>query len=483
MTSLTFKTKILLLALVPLVAVSLMLTLLALYQANNLGEFALSKTEELSKNSISNFEEKIYELRREELKNYTELAKSSLAHTFKNASKLAPEEEALAQKEAIKIVNNQAYGKDGYFYMYEYGVDGKAINVTHPKRPDFAGRDMWNLKDPNGVYVMRDITSKAKAGGGFSEYIWDKPSLKRDVEKIGYSLPIERWGWLIGTGLYVDDLENAVDTVRKTLDESVDSIRVEVDDSISNTLNMILAVAFGGTLIVGLIGARFTMSESKLADNKLQQLSRKNVEVQEAERSRVSRQLQSGINQSLVASRSGLQKIAESKALKDPSIRSEFIKSVTILNKTIEEVYRISGELRPSILDQTGLYSAVEALAAEVKKSSGININFKSIDETERLRPEIETAVYRIAQEALKNMSLHSKATSASIRIRQTKKMLTVNIQDNGVGFDSKKMMSGGSKAGIGLIDMRVRAESLGGTFTVFSTNGSGTIVKVEIPL
>ena len=256
-----------------------------------------------------------------------------------------------------------------------------------------------------------------------------------------------------------------------------------MDESITSTLNIILIVALACTLLVGLIGARFTMSEGRLADDKLQQLSRKNVEVQEAERSRVSRQLQSGINQSLVASRAGLKKIAESKALTDPNIRQEFINSVTILNKTIEEVYRISGELRPSILDKTGLYSAVEALTDEMKKTSGIDISFKNSSEAERLRPEIETAVYRIVQESLKNMALHSRATSASVRMRRTKGLLAVNIQDNGVGFDPKKMMNSSSRSGVGLIDMRVRAEALGGMFTVFSSDVSGTLIKVEIPL
>lgn len=478
MKSTTFKTKILLLAMLPLVTISIVLTVLAIYQTNKLGQYAIEQTQQLGNDSVSNFKDKIYDLRRKELKNYTELAMSSIRDIY-SPEYASSDEELDAQARAKDIINALEFGEDGYFFVYDYD----AVNLVHPKKPQLIGRNLWKTEDKNGVLLLQELIANAKAGGGFTNYVWDKPSLGRAVDKIGYSLGVDKWQWMVGTGLYVDDLEDSVKNVSDQVETSIQQVSEQVDENLSNTLKLIGLLAIGGTLLVGLIGARFTMSQGQLADNKLQQLSRKNVEVQEAERSRVSRQLQSGINQALVASRAKLQKVAKAKSLTEPAARKEFIAAVSILNKTIKEVYRISGELRPGVLDQMGLYSAVESLTQDMTTSTGININFKSVDMEERLRPEMETAIYRIIQEALKNIQLHSQATNATVRIRQTHKLLTVNIQDNGQGFNAKEIMGGGSKAGIGLIDMRVRAESLGGVFTVFASKGSGTMVKVEVPL
>ena len=77
----------------------------------------------------------------------------------------------------------------------------------------------------------------------------------------------------------------------------------------------------------------------------------------------------------------------------------------------------------------------------------------------------------------------HSEASTASIRMRQTKSSLNMTIQDNGVGFNTKSVLGKGGKASVGFTDMRVRAESLGGNFSVFSSEEIGTVIKVDIPL
>ena len=456
MKSLTFKTKILLLVIMPLVILSTMLTILAIYQANELG-----------KSNIASFETKINELRRKELKNYIEIAMSAVEHIYQHEYADFGDQQD-AQERAKEIFRNLAYGKDGYFFVYNYD----AVNLVHPKKPTLEGRNLWDLADENGVLLIQEFIGNARNGGGYTDYTWEKPSLGRTVGKVGYSSTLDNWGWMIGTGLYVDDLN-----------ESVERVSEQVDNNITHTLTLIGLVALVGTLLVGIIGARFTMSEGKLADDKLQHLSRKNVEVQEAERSRVARQLQSGINQALVASRAKLQKVAKARSFTEAGTRREFVEAVSILNKTIKEVYRISGELRPSMLDKMGLYSAIEALTEEISRKSGIVIVVDNAEAQERLRPEMETAVYRIVQETLKNIEVHSKATEASINLRQAPTLLTLSIKDNGVGFNTKTVLGGGNKAGIGLIDMRVRAESLGGTFTVLSSKKTGTTVSVEIPL
>jgi len=453
MKSLSFKTKILFLVIAPLVLVSVVLTLLAIYEAKQLGG-----------QNIESFSQKMFDLRRGELKNYTELAETAVKHIYEDVT-LDP---LSAQIQAKEILRNMSYGDDGYFFVFDFD----ALTVVHPAKPHLEGKNLWDIRDPQGVYVIRELIDKAQKGGGFTHYQWDKPSKGREVDKISHSRGLDQWQWMFGTGLYVDDIEEAVDTVEH-----------EVEANITQTWSLVASLAVACTLIVGFIGARFTMSEGNLADQKLQQLSRKNVEVQEAERSRVSRQLQSGINQSLVAARAKLQKVAKSESLHEPTTKEDFVAAVNILNKTIKEVYRISGELRPSVLDKMGLYAAVEALTTELSEKEGLKVSFKKVDVDERLKPEAETALYRIIQEALNNITLHSQASTASVRMRQANNELSVTIQDNGIGFDTRKMMGKGNKAGIGIIDMRVRAESLGGAFTVFSSEGTGTMLKVDVPV
>lgn len=452
MNSLSFKAKILILVIVPLVLVSCILTGLSIYQAKQLGE-----------QNLQNFSDKIFELRRSELKNYTELAITSVEKLY-NDPTISEQE---AQKKAKDILQDLAYGEDGYFFVYDYN----GISVSHPKKPQIVGRNLWETKDANGVYLIQGLVGNAKNGGGYTEYLWDKPSVGKQIGKIGYALGLDRWQWMVGTGLYIDDLEDAIANVRE-----------KIDQSITKTWQLTIAISLGATLLVGVIGVRLTMSEGKLADQKLQQLSQKSVEAQESERSRVSRELQSGINQLLFSVRAKLHDIMKSEPVVGKAVLEDFSAAETSIDKAIEEVHRISGELRPRDLDELGVYAAVESLAQKITDESGINITYKQTDVNDRLHPEAETAIYRIVQESLKNMVVHSSATQASIRMRQTAAKLSITIRDNGVGFDSREMRGKGNKAGVGLVDMRVRAESLGGTFTVFASKGAGTTIKVELP-
>ena len=447
---LSFKTKILILVLLPLVLVSVALTLLSINQTSKLG-----------RKNVDSFSNMIFDLRRNELKNYTKLATTAVKHLYVGAG-LGDVE---AQEKAKEILRNLEFGKDGYFFVYDY----TGVNVAHPKKPQLEGKKLWNLQDSSGIYLIRSLIEEAKKPeGGYTNYIWDKPSENREVGKIGYSMGLDDWRWMVGTGLYIDDLE-----------EAVSGVEAEVEDNITGTLKMIAGLALACTLVVGFIGVRFTMSESKLADKHLQQLSRKAVAGQEEERSRVARDLQKGINQALIAARANLHDVAKANSLEEEAARKSFASAVTLLNQTIKDVYRISGELRPEILDRVGLYAAAEALVEKTSSSSDVDISFKTVVVGERLREEIETALYRIVQEGLNNIVDHSQSSIASVRIRQAKYLIGLTIQDNGIGFNSRHT----SKLGVGFADMRVRAEALGGTFSVFSSGGIGTVVKIEVPL
>ncbi len=167
MKPLNFKTKILLLTLAPIIIVSSLTIIIALYQAQELG----------SKN-IERFSDKIFELRRSELKNYTNIAVTTLKHITENKDMKYKK----AQEEVKKIIRDMAFGKDGYFYAYnEY------TTMAHPTVPRLEGSNQYDLTDPNGVKIIQDLYDVAKSGGGITSYVWLKPSREREVEKLGYA--------------------------------------------------------------------------------------------------------------------------------------------------------------------------------------------------------------------------------------------------------------------------------------------------------
>ncbi len=452
MRNINIKTKILLLTIIPLIIVSIVIIYIAVLQAKSLGD-----------KNIEGFSNKIFELRRIELKNYTDIAVSAIKHISLDNSISDLE----AQEKVKQIVRDMRFGNDGYFYAYD-----RFTTLAHPTVPKLEGSDQSNLTDPNGVKIIQELYKQASAGGGFTSYVWLKPSREREVEKIGYSKMLDGWNWWLGTGLYVDDLEDAVANLQQSVDENIDK-----------TMRIIILLACGAVVVVGLACARLTLSEGRLADEKLQELSRKSVDSQEAERSRVARKLQSSVIQALTVARSKLREVAEESQFSSGKPKSDFIMAIKSLQYAMKEVRDISGELRPEVLDELGLDAAIgELVKAQQQAHSRVDLSYKSSHVNDRVDSEIEIVIYRIIQSALANIYQHANASSATIHLSIQKSKILLSIQDNGMGFDIKEIMKKGNKAGIGLIDMRVRAESLGGHLSIFSTAKIGTHIKVEIP-
>jgi two-component system sensor kinase len=136
--------------------------------------------------------------------------------------------------------------------------------------------------------------------------------------------------------------------------------------------------------------------------------------------------------------------------------------------------------LHPAALDELGLPAAVDSFLKRFAKRSGIDVTLTHRGMEQRLSPEIETAAYRIVQEALTNVARHSGATNCSVEIVHVNGMLKVSIEDNGQGFDAGVLASRGQ--GLGLIGIRERAFQLHGTALLDSRPGAGTRLVVEVP-
>jgi signal transduction histidine kinase len=211
------------------------------------------------------------------------------------------------------------------------------------------------------------------------------------------------------------------------------------------------------------------------------------VQVQEDERKSISRELHDHLGQSLLALLIQVQsgcKFAEARCDNSELTGSLCHDVEKAIRQITGEVHRLAWGMRPSILDDYGLESALARHIEEISKNAGLEIDyqFTSPDGLQRLPSRIEVPLFRIAQEAMTNILRHSKASHASVVILRQLHEITMLIEDDGQGIDPEIVRGKGDQC-IGLMGMRERAHLLGGSFLVESVPGEGTTIRVRIPL
>ncbi|MBC3884499.1 cache domain-containing protein [Undibacterium griseum] len=399
-----------------------------------------------------------------ELKHYVTLGKSAILHLYKKSGNSLQD-----QEEAKKILSTLDFGDDGYFYVYD--MQGK--NLMHPRQPDLVGKDLWNLSDPKGNLTIQNLINTAKNGGGAVRYLWEKPSSGQIAPKLGYVIPLNKWGWMLGTGIYLDDVDTALA-----------KIDVQVEKNIHSTLFWMAGIALICALLTALSGLVLNISESRLAEAKLKVLARSVVRSQEDERARLSRDLHDGLSQLLVSIKlqieSGLAKLGTTLPVASPA-RNSFDRATKQLNEALSEVRRISHDLRPAMLDDLGVVAAFEHLAGEFQNASELPVSFTASGNFNRLSEISNTVLFRVAQEALTNIHKHAqKVSHVNMQLIETARDITLIIEDNGTGFDIQGIANH-PKRGIGLSNMRERLATAGGHLDIRS-DISGTRVIATIP-
>ena len=206
---------------------------------------------------------------------------------------------------------------------------------------------------------------------------------------------------------------------------------------------------------------------------------------QEDERERISRELHDDICQRL----SGMKFRVEVLAGDAEPANKRMVRGLREINheldRAITEVQRISSNLRPSVLDDFGLVTALRMLCKEFEKLHAVRTSFREAHAPPGpVDADIEIALYRIAQEALSNTARHSHAGNATVHLERRDTSIQLTVSDDGAGFDeTDAARARGEGHGIGLMSMRERSELLGGTFRIESVSGKGTTVTVTLPL
>ena len=397
-----------------------------------------------------------------ELKHYVALASRSVAHLVDSGKR-----DQATLDEAKRILGTLSYGNDGYFFIYDF----EGNSLMHPRQPELVGRNLWQLRDANGEPTIQRLVARARAGGGLQRYMWAKPSSNKTAPKLGYVVAIENWGWMMGTGIYLDDVD---DTLAK--------IDAQQSRNIQSTMLWIGALAIMSALVVAISGLALNISELRVADAKLKVLAQRVVESQEEERARLSRDLHDGISQWLVSIKlqieAGVIRLSGN-AEQQQAARASFEHTAGQLNDVLGEVRRISHNLRPATLDDLGLAAALDHLAEEFTHNSAVPVRFVALGRTEGLADVVNTVLFRIAQEALTNIERHAGARQIDMSLMREGRCVTLSIADDGGGFDPVGVASH-PKRGIGLRNMMERMDAIGGQLNIASTS-AGTTVQASV--
>jgi methyl-accepting chemotaxis protein len=197
----SIRAKIFTLVLVPLFVVVLVITGISMQELSKMGA-----------KDVSSFKQQLLEVKKEELKNYILIAKKSVQG-------LSPEKEGdlTIMRDRIRQLN---FGKNGYFFVF----DKDSVTVVHGGKPSLEGKDLSKLKDTRGLFIIQELVKVALDGGDFVEYFWDNPATKSEGLKLSYADMLSQWGYMIGIGIYIDDIDAKVSVMEGQVKENLNNV-------------------------------------------------------------------------------------------------------------------------------------------------------------------------------------------------------------------------------------------------------------------
>lgn len=225
------------------------------------------------------------------------------------------------------------------------------------------------------------------------------------------------------------------------------------------------------------------LQEVQRKDEMRGELLREIFSVQEEERKRIARELHDETSQALASLAANLETTSGMLAVSRDKARARLKEAQTLAIGILDEIHKIIYELRPTLLDDLGLVSAIRWLIDNNLRAKGILVDFKTTGRKRRLPPHLETTLFRVIQEAISNIARHAGAKNVRLSLHFKKDAIEVTINDDGKGFDVDEAIHSRERPrGLGVLGMMERVELMGGTLKIGSDSGCGTSINVVIP-
>jgi PAS domain S-box-containing protein len=288
--------------------------------------------------------------------------------------------------------------------------------------------------------------------------------------------------WL--TGVHSDDLERCLDIYSRAFDGRVDfkmEYRLRRFDGEYRWIVDYGVPRFesNGTFC-GYIGSCVDITDRKLTETSLRELGGRLIHAQEAERTRIARELHDDLSQGMALLAISLEQFNQSMPDLSPEAREELRKIGKIATDVSSDIHNLSHQLHPAKLDTLGLVASVKGFCREFSAQHKLPVQFVHHDIPGRIPKEVTLCLFRITQEALRNVVKHSGAAEAAVALSGSDGRIDLCISDSGAGFNPE---SAKGVAGLGLISMRERLRLVGGHLSIESEPSHGTRIRVSIPL
>ena len=395
---------------------------------------------------------------------------------------------------------------DGAYEAEDYypalGSDGKWLHFTASPIKNFSGEIIAAIE------TMQDVTERKKAEWALQESeksyrelfevaldaIWVNDAkgniLKANeaAEKLTGINSEELVRSNIETFLGEDGLRLAKNITHRllkgeTLAQPYEQHLVRRDGTEATVMLTTSPILSDGRLVAVQNIARDITEQKRMQENLrfyLQEITR----AQEEERQRIARELHDSTVQTLIALLHQLENLLSDKAALPVREAKALWGFYEAIRDVVREVRRFSRDLRPSILDDLGLMPALEWLTGELTKEYGVKTNLKVIGSERRFSPEAELILFRIVQEALRNIAKHAQATKAEVKVEFDKYRAQVTIKDDGVGFELPHSLGDLVQTGkLGLAGMQERVQLLSGSLKLKSEMGGGTTIVAKVPI
>ncbi len=372
----------------------------------------------------------------------------------------------------------------GYFSLnttgriLEANLTGSALLGVERSR--LVSRSLRRFVAPTSRPLFLDFLAKIFAGT--ARQVCEAEILKKDGASFWASLhgdaPISSSGSQDVCRVVITDitaLKQAQETQRRL--ETISALNEELKQEITRRQ------AVEETLRKSESQQRDLLEQSRHMQAQLRAMSHRLIQAREDERKRISRDLHDAISQTLIGINIQLESLARQSTLTPRVFRQKIARTQRLVEKSVNIVHQFAVELRPSSLDDLGLIVALKTYLNDFMKQTGIRAQLTAFPAVDQLNNDQRTMLYRTVQIALANVTEHSHASRVTVSLSKLADTVHLEITDDGKAFDVERMKCAKKSKHLGLIDIRERAEMLGGTFKVQSEPGKGTTIHARIPI